>query len=41
MRPSTVESSTSFLSEARRARPGQWWERFLTALLRALAGYAT
>jgi hypothetical protein len=41
MTPSTVESLTPVVSDACQARQGQWWERFLTALIRALAGCAT
>jgi len=41
MMSSTVESLTPFVSDARQAKRDQWWERFLTALMRALAGCAT
>jgi hypothetical protein len=41
MTSSTVEPLTPFVSEARQTRRGPWWERFLMALMRALAGCAT
>jgi hypothetical protein len=41
MTSSTAESLTPVVSDARQTQQGQWWERFLTALMRALAGWAT
>jgi hypothetical protein len=41
MTSSTVESFKPFASDARQTRQVQWWERFLMALMRALAGCAT